>query len=114
MIQGGRVPWIQLVGNVNMTRVDLEAALAAVIDAESTTGLCWWPGSEMAPIVYRRWSSFSRRHKTKRATAEQRIDDLAKGLQAHFEPGIAYTPHSEWLYLAQLLAAVFAQSDTDR
>jgi hypothetical protein len=41
-------------------------------------------------------------------TAEDRVLDLAKGLQAHFEPDIPYTPLSEWLHLARRLAEVFA------
>jgi hypothetical protein len=90
-----------------MTRSEVETALAAAIDAESAVGIPWGPGREMAPIAFRRWSSFARRHKTKRATTEDRILDLAKGLQAHFEPDIPYTPLSEWLHLARILAEVF-------
>jgi hypothetical protein len=60
----------------------------------------------MAPIALRPWSSFARRHKTKRPTVDDRVLDLAKGLQAHFEPGIPYTPLSEWLHLAKILAQV--------
>jgi hypothetical protein len=65
----------------------------------------------MAPIAFRRWSSFARRHKTKRPTLEDRVLDLAKGLQAHFEPDTPYTPLSEWQHLARILADVFAKHD---
>jgi hypothetical protein len=91
-----------------MTRSEVETALAAVVDAESLVGIRWWPGKEMSPIAFRRWKSFSRRHKTKRPTDEQRATDLAKGLQAHFEPDIPYTPMSEWLHLSRQLAEVLA------
>jgi hypothetical protein len=92
-----------------MARVDVESALAAAIDAESQVGIRWWPGAGMAPVAFRRWSSFARRHpKTKRLTTDDRVLDLAKGLQAHFEPDIPYTPLTEWVHLAGILARVLA------
>ena len=95
-----------------MTRTDVESRLAAAIDAESKVGLCWWPGIEMAPIVVRRWTSFNRRNKSKHPSVEDRVLDLAKGLRAHFEPDIPYTPLSEWLHLARILAKVIEEVDT--
>jgi hypothetical protein len=96
-----------------MTRSEIETALAAAIDAESSVGIRWWPGREMAPFAFRRWSSFARRHKkTRQATAEDRVLDLAKGLQTHFEPDIPYTPLSEWLHLARRLADVFGKPES--
>jgi hypothetical protein len=72
-------------GRVGMARDDVECALATAIDAESRVGLRWWPGAVMAPVAFRRWSSFARRHpKAKRPTTDERVLDLAKGLQAHF------------------------------
>ncbi len=63
----------------------------------------------MAPVAFRRWASFARRHpKAKCVTADDRILDLAKGLQAHFEPSTPYTPLSEWLHLAGILARALA------
>ena len=54
-----------------------------------------------------RWASFARRHpKVKCPTVEDRVLDLAKGMQAHFEPDTPYTPLSEWLHLARILARV--------
>jgi hypothetical protein len=41
-------------------------------------------------------------------TAEDRVLDLAKGLQAHFAPGTPCTPLSEWLHLAGILARALA------
>jgi hypothetical protein len=99
-------------GSFDMDRSEIETALAAAIDAESTVGIRWWPGSEMAPIAYRRWSSFARRHKRKRPRTEDRVLDLAKGLQSYFEPSIARTPLSEWLHLARILLAVFERANT--
>ncbi len=62
----------------------------------------------MAPIAFRRWSSFARRHKTKSPAIKERELDLAKGLQAHFEPDVPYTAMAEWLHLAKVLGSVFA------
>lgn len=92
-----------------MTRAEMEQALADAIDAESQVGPSWWPGVEMASVAYRRWQSFDRRHGARQATLEDRLLDLAKGLQAQFEPEKLYTPMSEWLYLARLLAGVLAK-----
>lgn len=90
-----------------MARVDVERELAAVIDAESQAGIRWWSGAEMAPVAFRRWTSFARRHpKAKRPTLDDRVLDLAKGLQTHFEPDTPYTPLNEWLHLAGILARV--------
>lgn len=92
-----------------MDRSEVERELAALIDSESRNGMPWWPGATMAPVAARRWSSFDRRHpRAKRPTDEDRILDLAKGLQAQFEPDIAYNPQSQWLHLATVLAKVLA------
>jgi hypothetical protein len=97
-----------------MVRSDVERALAATIEAESMVGLRWWPGVEMAPIAFRRWSSFGRRHpKVKRPAAGDQVLDLAKGLQAHFEPGRLNTPLSEWLHLANILVEVLSRLVVD-
>ena len=89
-----------------MTRDEIERVVAAAIDTESKIGIPWGPGSELAPIIVRRWNSFSRRHKTKRPTNDNRILDLAKGLQSHFEPDVPYTHFNEWMHLATVVAAV--------
>jgi hypothetical protein len=96
---------------MDATRTEIEAALAAVVDVESLVGLRWWPGREMAPIAFRRWYSFARRHKEKTVTDDHRIHDLAKGLQAHFEPDKLHTPFSEFAYLAEIPGHVFARYD---
>jgi hypothetical protein len=103
------VQWSSANWGLHMARNEVEAALAAAIDAESAVGIRWWPGSEMAPIAFRRWSSFSRRNGAKHPTLELQILDLGKGLQAQFEPEGLHTPMSEWLHLARILAAVFAR-----
>src|ERR1700687_5046351 len=90
-------------GDFDMTRSDVEKALAATIDTTDWESR-WWPGAEMAPVAYRRWFSFSRRHKSKRPTMEDRVLDLSKGMQAHFEPDIPFTSVSAWLHLAKTLA----------
>lgn len=93
-----------------MDRADIETALAQAIDVESRVGIVWWHGADMAPIALRRWTSFDRRNKTNRPALEDRILDLAKGLQTHFEPGVARTSMSEWLHLAGVMSALL--SDT--
>ena|GEM_PF-6341811 len=61
----------------------------------------------MAPVAIRRWSSFARRHpNAKHPTTEDRVLDLANGLQDHFVPGTLNTPLSEWRHLAGILARV--------
>jgi hypothetical protein len=82
--------------------------LMAVIERLNAEGDCWgWPAEQMARIAIRRWNSYPRRHtRTKRVTAEARVLDLAKGLQAHFEPVLPYTPPSDWRALAEALTEV--------
>ena len=94
-----------------MTRSEVEAALAEIIDAESAIRIPWFPGSQMAPIAFRRWSSFGRRHWTKIVGVEDKVLDLAKGLQAAFEPDVARTPLSEYIHLARKLVEVFDQAE---
>jgi hypothetical protein len=91
-------------------RIEIERELARIIDAESKIGNRWWPGAEIAPIAYRRWSSFPRRHPETPPQIDLQIRDLAKGLQAHFEPEIPYTHVSDWLRLAEIIAQVFANT----
>src|SRR5947209_3658528 len=88
-----------------MTRAEIEVMLADVVDDPGNGGF-WWPGTEMASIAYRRWTSFARRSRSKRPTEEEWVLDLAKGLQAHFEPNRLYTPMTDWLHLARALAGV--------
>lgn len=61
-------------------------------------------------MALRRWGSYARRHaKAKRAPEAHRVLDLAKGLQAHFEPDIPYTPLADWYHLAEALSDVLAR-----
>lgn len=94
-----------------MARSDVEAAVAAAIDADVAEGNFWWPSEEMASIAFRRWSSYARRHK-KKPTFEDRVFDLEKGLRLHYEPDIPYSPPGEWLRLARLLAPLLKRQDT--
>jgi hypothetical protein len=82
--------------------------LVAVVERLNTSGASWtWPSAEIARIATRRWDSYSRRHsKAKHVTNDDRTLDLAKGLQAHFEPDIPYTHPSDWRALADSLAQV--------
>ena len=55
----------------------------------------------------------SSREISRKPTDEQRIHDLAKGLQAHFEQDTPYTPLSGWLHLARRLAEVMRSADAE-
>jgi hypothetical protein len=80
--------------------------LVAVVDRLAADGDRWaWPGVEIASVAVRRWTSYSRRFKKpKHVTIDERVHDLAKGLQAHFEPDIPYTHPADWRGLANALA----------
>jgi len=97
-----------------MTREDTEKALAETVDRLRDEGGSWWPGKEMAAIAYRRLATISRRNKTKQPSDEQRINDLAKGLQAHFEPDIPFTHPDDWRALAAELVTVFTHEQAKR
>src|ERR1700727_2003653 len=90
-----------------MSREDVEQALAEAVEELRMQGHPCWPGEQVAPISYRRWTTFSRRTKATRVTREDRVRDLVKGLQSHFEPNIPYTHPSDWVALAEVLATVF-------
>jgi hypothetical protein len=94
-----------------MSREAVEQALAEAVEELRAQGQPCWPGAQVAPIAYRRWATFGRRTKAKRVTHEDRVRDLAKGLQSHFEPDIPYTHPSDWVALAEVLAAVFDHFD---
>src|SRR5260370_31089691 len=80
--------------------------LVATVECLNAAGDSWsWAGEEIARVAIRRWVSYSRRHnRAKRITTHERVIDLAKGLQAHFEPDIPYTHPSDWRALATALA----------
>lgn len=92
-----------------MNREGLETVLAACVDTLIVEGDSWWPGSEIAPVAYRRMRSFDRRTKSNSPTSDEHINDLRKGLQAHFEPDIPYTHASDWERLATALYQVFME-----
>ena len=97
-----------LMGGRQMSPDVLILNLVAVVNRLNAAGYSWgWPGTEIARLAIRRWDSYSRRHKkAKRVTREERVLDLAKRLQAHFEPDIPYTPPPDWRALATALAEV--------
>ncbi len=94
-----------------MSREAVEQALAEAVEGLRAHGEPCWPGEQVAPIAYRRWTSFGRRTKAKRVTHEDRVGDLVKGLQSHLEPEIPYTHPSDWAALAEVLAAVSDRFD---
>jgi hypothetical protein len=89
-----------------MSNEALLADLVTAIERLNTAGDSWtWPG--IAQVAIRRWESFDRRHpKAKVVTDNDRIRDLVKGLQAHFEPDVPYTHPTDWRALAEELARV--------
>lgn len=89
-----------------MERANVEAAVAKAIDDERAAGGFWWPGAQMAPIVCRRWFSFSRRTHSKHPTRDEQIRDRAKGIEAAFNPTGLYLPPSDTLIIAKSLADV--------
>src|SRR6266853_2072627 len=97
-----------------MSRHTLIAALVSAVERLNATGDSWgWPTEEIARIAIRRWDSYSRRHrKAAHPTAEERIADLAKGMRAHFEPGIPYTSGADWRALSETLTKLL-QEDSD-
>jgi len=96
-----------------MSQEPLIPHLVTVVERLKASGDSWgWPSVEIARVASRRWKSYSRRHeKTKRNAEDARVLDLAKGLQARFEPDIPYTHPSDWQALAQELAEVLRQGD---
>jgi hypothetical protein len=80
--------------------------LIAVVERLNASGDSWgWPADEISRIALRRWTTYARRHpKAKRVCHVDRVLDLAKGLQAHFESDTPYTPLSDWYGLAEALA----------
>jgi hypothetical protein len=90
-----------------MSRADIEAALAKAIDDERAAGGIWWPpGTEMAPVVCRRWFSFARRTHSKHPSRDEHVRDLAKGIEAAFNPTGLYLPPGDSLILAKSLADI--------
>lgn len=97
-----------------MPREGVEAELARAVERLRAEGASWWAGDVVAPIAYRRWTSFARRNKANHPNREQRVRDLAKGLQAHFEPDVPYTHPGDWQALAEALAAVLEGPSSER
>ena len=95
-----------------MDRKEIEAALAVVVERLRSEGDSWWAGSEIAPIAYRRLTTFSRRNKSrsknpKVPTDGNLIADLVEGLQSHFEPDVPYTHVNDWRALCTELVTAF-------
>lgn len=92
---------------MDATRVAIEAAL----DRLWREGCpCAGPGSRdgMIDVGVRRWRSFDRRNKRRRPTREDRVEDLAVGLHARFEPaGLGRGPEmQDYRCVAQAIADV--------
>jgi hypothetical protein len=85
--------------------------LITVIERLNASGDLWgWSAEEISRTAVRRWRTYARRHpKAKRVSNYDRVLDLAKGLQAHFEPDKLYTPLSDWCRLAEALAKVLGE-----
>ena len=68
---------------------------------------------ETANVAVRRWRSFDRRGRAKRATFEDRVEDLAKGLRDRFEadPAMVGPLMEDYRHLASCLATVLVGGD---
>ena len=96
-----------------MTRHQIEEALANAVERLRAEGDSWWPGTTIAPVAYRRLTTFTRRNRSKQPSDAQRINDLAKGLRAYFEPDVPYTPLTDWEALASALVREFLEFSQD-
>jgi hypothetical protein len=98
-----------------MEHEDLIEKLVAVVERLNAAGDSWeWPCVEIARVSVRRWSSYGRRHKkANHVTIDEYVLDLAKGLQAHFEPDIPYTHTSDWRVLSEALAQELKGNSTE-
>ncbi len=96
---------------IRMPEDEILRELAAVVDAFDARYSWGWPGEEIARIAFRRWTSFPLRNKSKAPTSAHRVNDLVKGLCAHFEPDVQFTPTLDWRDLAEKLAAVLEKLD---
>jgi hypothetical protein len=68
---------------------------------------------DTATVALRRWRSFDRRGPAKRATFEDRVEDLAKGLRDRFEadPAMVGPLMEDYRHLASCLAPVLRGGD---
>jgi hypothetical protein len=67
---------------------------------------------EMAAVATRRWESFERRAKSRRAGMDERVEDLAKGLRDAYEPdsALAGPLMTDYRWLAERIAAALTDS----
>jgi hypothetical protein len=65
----------------------------------------------LADVAIRRWKSFARRHNPKRATVDDRVRDLARGLRQRSPVDPIYVPRGDFYPLAARLAAVLRAHD---
>ncbi|MCB9951684.1 MAG: hypothetical protein H6824_11945 [Planctomycetaceae bacterium] len=81
--------------------------IADVVQILNAAGASWnWPVDQIGTIALRRWNSFPRRNKSKSPTRDDRIRDLIKGFQAHFEPDIPYTHVDDWRAIVEPIVDV--------
>lgn len=94
-----------------MSNERLIQLLAEAADQLNAAGYGYgWPGNQIALVAVNRWESYSRRHPSaKRVTDDERVLDLAKGLQVRFEPGVPHSAPSYWYDAAATLVEVFLQ-----
>lgn len=90
-------------------------SIIAIVENQVAGGAHWGSsGSEIAKVAVKRWKTYSKRHpKTKRVQEWERVADLVKGFQAHFEArekpwNIA---PSEWKWLAESLVPILAANN---
>lgn len=98
-----------------MDRDKIESALVEAVERLKSEGDTWQPGMEIAPVAYRRLTSWQNRSKTNNPSREWRVRDLAKGLSDHFNGGPGWFPHApqEYERLARELLHIFIQYEID-
>jgi hypothetical protein len=98
---------------MGMAREQIESALAAALYADGLYPFPYgWPRDKMASVAFRRWHSFARRSKSKHPTDGERVLDLAKGLQEHFDP-VHHDCSLDFLHYAKIMAPILKGDGID-
>lgn len=100
-----------ILARVEISATTLAAAREAVAALDRDGSPVAWPESanRMVDTAWRRWQSFQRRHRKGRASFEDRVEDLAKGLRDAFEqePRLAGPVLEDYRHVATVLGRLF-------
>jgi hypothetical protein len=100
---------------MNVSGKKSQPALDAIVVELSNVDTIWGQlaGEEMAKIALRLWRTYRRRHpQAHQIEFDDRVQDLAKGIRAHFEPpgSIQYIFAGDWIVVARQLGDVLARA----